>query len=248
MDILVASGLKVVKPIIDDYDLHACSLSNNLVDFDTPLHVVSGFQGDNFDELQTNLKTKKIIGVDENGGVEVKTVDVPYQARKEKMEIDEKNIFVFGMGFNPSQVGDGNITNIVIKSRYTLLDLKAGKMEKRLKKLLKEIIQVVLDEINSVNNTQYEMKHIKFEFTREVMTNETENIANEKVKAETRQLEVNTIMNVAANVGDEQTLKAICEVMDWDFDELQGELDKIQEEKNLADASLMNLRTSRKSI
>lgn len=230
------SGLKVVKPIIDDYDLHACSLSNNLVDFDTPLHVVSGFQGDNLDELQTNLKTKKIIGVDENGGVEVKTIDVPYQARKEKMEVDEKNIFVFGMGFNPSQVGDGNITNIVIKSRYTLLDLKAGKMEKRLKKLLKEIIKVVLDEINSANCTQYEMKHIKFEFTREVMTNETENIANEKVKAETRQLVINTILNVAAQIGDEQALQMICDELDIDFDEIKGELDKIQEEKSLADA------------
>lgn len=35
------------------------SLSNNLIDFDTPIHVVKGFQGDNLEELQTNLKTKK---------------------------------------------------------------------------------------------------------------------------------------------------------------------------------------------
>jgi hypothetical protein len=61
------SGLKPVKALIDDYDLMQCGLSNNVVDFDRPLHVVSGFQGDNLDELQTNLKTKKIIGVDEGG-------------------------------------------------------------------------------------------------------------------------------------------------------------------------------------
>ena len=73
-----------------------CGISNNLADFDTPLHVVTGFQGDNLDELQTNLKTKKILGVDEGGGVEVKTVDIPYQARKAKADEDEKISIVSG--------------------------------------------------------------------------------------------------------------------------------------------------------
>lgn len=231
------SGLKPIKGLIDDYDLHACSLSNNLKDFDTPLHVVSGFQGDNLDELQTNLKTKKIVGVDSEGGVEVKTVDIPYQARKEKLDIDEKNIYRFGMGLNTSGLKDTSATtNIAIKMAYTLLDLKANKMETRLKKLLKQIIKVVLAEINQANKTDYQLKDIEFKFTRSVMTNETENIANAKVEAETKQLEVNTILNVAANVGDEQTLKAICDVMDWDYEELQGQIEKLKEAQNLIDA------------
>lgn len=230
------SGLKPVKALIDDYDVMMCGLSNNLADFDTPLHVVSGFRGDNLDELQTNLKTKKIVGVDSEGGVTVQTVDIPYQARKVKADEDEKNIYRFGFGFNSAQVGDGNITNIVIRSRYTLLDLKANKVEKRLKQLLKEIIKVVLAEINQENSTDYQLSDIRFEFTRDIMTNETENIANEKIKAETRQLEVNTILNIAANVGDEQTLKALCEIMEWDFEELKGEVEKLNEEQDTANA------------
>lgn len=236
------SALKPIKALIDDYDLHACSLSNNLVDFDTPLHVVKGFEGHGekgMDELQQNLKTKKIVGVDAEGGIDVQTVDVPYQARKEKLEIDERNIYIFGMGFNPAQVGDGNITNIVIRSRYTLLDLKANKLEKRLKKMLKQIVKVVLDEINEEHGTDYQMKQIHFEFTRDIMTNETENIQNEKAKAETRQIEVNTILNIAVNVGDEQTLKALCEIMDWDYEELKGQVDKMREEQDTADAKAL---------
>jgi hypothetical protein len=233
------SGLKPVKSLIDDYDLHACSLSNNLVDFDTPLHVVKGFEGhgeEGLNKLQTNLKTKKIVGVDADGGIDVQTVDVPYQARKEKLEIDERNIYTFGMGFNPTQIGDGNITNIVIRSRYTLLDLKANKLEKRLKKLLKKIVKVVLDEINEEHGTDYQMNHVYFEFTRDIMTNETENIQNEKVKAETQQIQVNTILNVAANVGDEQTLKALCDVMEWDYEKLKDQAEKFREEQNTVDA------------
>ena len=231
------SGLKPIKGLIDDYDLHACSLSNNLKDFDTPLHVVKGFEGDNLEELQQNLKTKKIVGIDEGGGIDVQTVDIPYQARKEKLDIDEKNIYRFGMGLNTLGLKDTSATtNIAIKAAYSLLELKANKLEKRLKKLLKDIIKVVLDEINQENNTDYQLSDITFKFEHNIMVNETENIANEKIKAETKQLEVNTILNAAANIGDEQTVKALCEVLDFDYEELKDEIEKLQEEKNLAAA------------
>lgn len=230
------SGLKPIKGLIDDYDLHACSLSNNLTDFDTPLYVVSGYQGENLDELQQNLKTKKIVGIDSEGGVTVQTVEIPYQARKEKLEIDERNIYIFGMGFNPAQVGDGNITNVVILSRYTLLDLKKSKFEKRLKKLLRQIIKIELDEINTENGTDYQMSDISIDLTPEIPTNESENAENDRVRAETRQIEVNTILNVAANIGDEAALQAICDILELDFEELKDQVNRMQEEQNTADA------------
>lgn len=230
------SGLKPIKGLIDDYDLHACSLSNNLTDFDTPLYVVSNFQGDNLDELQQNLKTKKIVGVDSEGDVSVRTVDIPYQARKEKLDIDERNIYIFGMGFNPAQVGDGNITNVVILSRYTLLDLKKSKLDKRVKKLLKEFIKIELDEINKENGTDYQMSDIKIDLTPDIPTNEAENIQNAKVEAETQQVKVNTILNVAANIGDEAALQAICDILELDFDELKDQVAKMQEEQSTAGA------------
>lgn len=230
------SGLKPIKGLIDDYDLHACSLSNNLVDFDTPLHVVSGYQGDNLDELQTNLKTKKIVGVDADGDVQVRTVDVPYQARKEKLDIDERNIYIFGQGFNPAQVGDGNITNVVIQSRYTLLDLKASKMQKRANKVLEQLIKIVLAEINEEQGTDYQLSDTYLDFPHNIMTNKTENVQNAKTEAETRQIEVNTVLNVAANVGDNKTLQAICEVMEWDYEEIKRQVESLTEEQNTANA------------
>ena len=228
------TGLKPIKALIDDYDLHACSLSNNLQDFDTPLHVVSGFQGDNLDELQTNLKTKKIVGVDAEGDVQVRTVDIPYQARKEKLDVDEKNIYRFGMGLNTAGLKDtAATTNIAIKMAYTLLDLKADKYEKRLKKMLKDILRVVLEEINAENGTDYQMKDVRFAFERSVMTNESENAQNAKTEAETEQIKINTILNVAATVGDDQTLQAICEVMDWDYDEISSKVEEMREGQDI---------------
>jgi SPP1 family phage portal protein len=227
------SGLKPIKGLIDDYDMMQCGLSNNLADFDTPLHVIKGFQGDNLDQLQTNLKTKKLIGVDAEGDVEVRTVDIPYQARQAKANDDEKNIYRFGMGLNTAGLKDTSATtNLAIKAAYALLDMKANKMETRLKRLLKDIIKVVLAEINDANKTAFSPSDVFFDFKRETMANETENIANDKVKAETKQTEVNTILSVAATVGDEQTLKLLCESLDIDFEEIKGQLEELQEGQN----------------
>ena len=89
------------------------------VDASEYLVVVSGFQGDNMEELIQNTKTKKLIGVDEGGGIDFKTVDVPYEG-KTKLELDEKNIYRFGMGFNSAQLGDGQTSRILLSSHDML--------------------------------------------------------------------------------------------------------------------------------
>ena len=220
------SGLKPIKGLVDDYDLMQCGLSNSLQDFDHPVYLVKGFQGDDLSELQQNIKTKKIMGVDADGGLEVLTVDVPYQARKTKADEDEKNIYRFGMAFNSAQVGDGNVTNVVIRSRYTLLDLKANKLIKRIKRFLKPIIKVVLDEINQKHGTDYQYSDVVVDFQPVIPTNEAESVANAKIEAETESIRINNILNVATMIGDEEALKAICDVMDLDFDELKDQLEQ----------------------
>lgn len=235
------SGLKPIKPLIDDYDLMQCGLTNNLVDFDTPLHVVRGFDGDNLDELQTNLKTKKIVGVDDEGGVEIRTVDVPYQARKAKADEDEKNIYRFGMGLNMLGLKDtASTTNIAIKAAYSLLDMKANRMEQRLKRLLKEILKVVINEINEMNGTGYKVSDVKIEFERSVMTNETENIENEKVKAETQQVQINTLLNLAATLDNKTIVKGICDILDINYETIKDKLpeepeQQVQQEEQILD-------------
>lgn len=231
------SGLKPIKDLIDDYDMMSCGLSNNLADFDHPLHVVKGFQGDNLDELAVNLKTKKMVGVDPTGDVEIRTVDIPYQARQAKMEEDEKNIYRFGMGFNSAQIGDGNVTNVVIKSRYALLDLKCNKLEMKLKAFLKNIVNVVLNEINRRYDSDYDFTDVYFDFQREVMTNAQDNAQIELVDAQKKQTEVNTLLSLAGVLDDESIIQNICEVMDLNWHDLK---DKINLDDGLASAE-MNL-------
>lgn len=237
------SGLKPIKTLIDDYDLMACSLSNNLQDFTDALYVVAGFQGQNLDEMIQNIKAKKHIGVDGGGTVDIKTVNIPHEARIAKLELDEKNIYRFGMGFNSAQLGDGNITNIVIKSRYALLDLKCNKLEIRLKQFLRKLISVVLDEINTRNKTDYQMKDVYFVFDREVMTNAQDNATIEKTDAEKQQIQIDTLLKLVNIFDDETIIQMICDILDIDYEEIKDKLKKDDEaaEEDIDDAeNLLN--------
>ena len=219
-----SSGLKPVKDLIDDYDLMACSLSNNLQDFTDAIYVVSGFQGANLDEMIQNIKAKKHLGVAPDGGLDIKTVDIPYEARKAKLDLDEKNIYRFGMGFNSAQLGDGNITNVVIKSRYALLDLKCNKLEIRLKGFLRKIAGVVLDEINENNHTDYQDRDIYFSFQREVITNAQDNAQIELITAQKQGQQLNNTLSVADTLDEETIIQEICAILDIDYEEIKDRL------------------------
>ena len=208
------SGLKPIKALIDDYDLMSCGLSNNIQDTNEALYVVKGFQGDNLDELMFNIKAKKHVGVDDDGGIDIKTIDIPYQARQAKLDLDEKNIYRFGMGFNSAQLGDGNITNIVIKSRYALLDLKCNKLEIRLKQFMRKLLKV----------TENQMKDVYFDFEREVMTNASDNAQIELTDAQKQQVQINTLLSLASQLGNELVIQQIFDVLDLDYDEWKDKL------------------------
>jgi len=223
------SDLFVIKELIDDYDLMASSLSNNLIDFDMPLYAVTGFDGDNLDELQQNLKTKKIVGLEEGGGVEVKTIDVPYQARQTKLELDEKNIYRFGMGLNINSLRDtSSTTNIAIKAAYSLLDLKCAKLEMRLKSFLCNVINPFLREIGDEIGESFEPDAVKFYFKHEVMSNAYENAQIEKLSAEQNQIKMQTLMTASEILDDETLLRSICDSLELNFDEVS---DKLYEKK-----------------
>ena len=228
------SDLKPIKALIDDYDLMACGLSNNLQDASEYLVVVKGFQGDKLDELMQNVKTKKHIGVngENGGGVDFKTVDIPYEARKVKLELDKESIYKFGEGFDSSQMGDGNITNVVIKSRYAPLDLKYNKFVILLKQFLRKLIKVVLTEINETEGTDFQMKDVYFDFNPEVITNAQDNAQIELIDAQRKQTVVNTLLGLASLLGNELVVQNVCEELELDYDDIKDKLPTPEEESD----------------
>ena len=234
------SGVKPIKDLIDDYDLMNAGLSNNIQDTNEALYVVRGFQGDNLDELMLNIKAKKHIGVDDEGGIDIKTVDIPVEARKTKMEVDESNIYRFGMGFNSAQVGDGNITNVVIKSRYALLDMKCDGLLPSLKQFMRKLLKLVLKEINDTQGTDYTQNDVYFDFTREIITNEQDNAQIKLIEAQEQQARITTLLNLSAQIGNEVLMEQVCDVLDLDYTEYKDRFPKPETDETAVAQTALN--------
>lgn len=220
------TDLEPIKDLIDDYDLMDAFLSNNLQDFTDAIYVVKGYQGNNLGELRNNLRTKKTVGVANDGELDVKTIEIPVEARKTKLELDRSNIYKFGMGYDSSQVGDGNVTNVVIKGRYTLLNMKANKTEARLRTFLSWANDLIIDDINRRYNKSYTADGITVEITREMLVNENDLVTNEKTKADTRSVEMQTLLAAAPRLDNDTVLAKICEMYELNFDEVRKALDE----------------------
>ena len=235
------SGVKPIKDLIDDYDLMNAGLSNNIQDTNEALYVVRGFQGDNLDELMLNIKAKKHIGVDDEGGVDIKTVDIPVEARKTKMEVDEKNIFRFGMGVNTEALKDTSATtSIAIKSAYANLDLKCDGLLPSLKQFMRKLLKLVLKEINDTQGTDYENKDVYFTFDREIITNEQETAQIMLIEAQEQQARITTLLNLSAQIGNEVLMEQVCDVLDLDYTEYKDRFPKPETDETAVAQTALN--------
>lgn len=231
------SGIVRVKKLIDDYDLMSSGLSNNIQDASDAFWVVRGYDGNDLDMLIDNIRRKKQVAVGSEGDVEIKTVAIPVEARKAKLEEDRRDIYEFGMGLDPDKVGDGNVTNVVIMSRYALLDLKCNKLETRLKQFLNRIVQLVLDEHNREAGTGYDTGMVWYDFERNVISNETDKAAIRLSEAQAQQTRINTLLAVADRLGKDLLVEQICGALDIDYAEVKDRLpDQDDPEEDLDDA------------
>ena len=135
--------LQPVKPFIDAYDIVNSDFVNNLEDFQDIYWILKGYQGENVSKFLEQVKRYKALKVAADGEAKAESVDIPHEAREKAKQGLERDIFTFGMGVNPNQVGDGNLTNVVIKSRYSNLDLKADQFEDEVREALYSLIYFV---------------------------------------------------------------------------------------------------------
>ena len=130
------------------------------------------------------------------------------------------------MGFDSSQTGDGNITNVVIKSRYSLLDLKCNKMEVRLRAVIKQMLELIVQNVNDLYGKAYDTSDIEVTIVRDVMANETDNAVIAKTEAETNQVLINNIMTAAPRLDDRTVLELLAGILEVDPDEVEKALEE----------------------
>lgn len=215
------TDLNGIKDLIDDYDLLASSLTNNIQDHDYPLVAVKGYEGDNLDGLINNLKTRKTVSLAQDGDLQVRTVEIPVDARKTKLDITKESIYKFGMGFDSSaESGDRALTNIGIKSRYSLLDIKVNKIETRLRKLLQQVLLLILQNIKDLTTKSFDITEIEVIITRSAMTNDKEKAEEENLIAQAQLTRVNAILNAGMQLDKTLTAELLAKELGLEVDKV----------------------------
>ncbi|WP_423189434.1 phage portal protein [Alkalibacterium sp. f15] len=229
------TDLEPIKELIDDYDLMNAFMSNNLQDYSGAIYVTKGYN-DDVSKLRMNVRSKGGINVDEDGAFDMKTYDIPVDGRVKKMELDKRNIYKFGMAFDSTAISDssGSVTNVQIMAGYSLLMMKLSKKEAHLKTLIDWMIELITEDINRRYSAAYDHRDIEVIIERETMVNRLENVQIEKTEAETKQLKLTALLDIAMFLPQEKVLREICDIVELDWNEIEAML--------LEDVSLPSLQ------
>jgi SPP1 family phage portal protein len=133
------SDLEGIQELIDMYNSINSGFIDNINLFQEAIVKLKGFTGDTeeLEAVRKGMQKYKMVGIPNGGGdsadIEYMSIEIPVEARKLILEILKENIFKIGQGLDPDRLaGESNVTNVVIKSRYASLDMKANSTEKQL--------------------------------------------------------------------------------------------------------------------
>ncbi|MDD4985902.1 MAG: phage portal protein, partial [Dehalococcoidales bacterium] len=169
----VMYDLQPIRRHIDVYDVVESDFANNLEDIQDIYWILKGYSGENLDTFLQEVKKYKTLKISEEGDAKAESIEIPTEARKVALDRLNDDIFKFGRGFDPSKTGDGNITNIVIKSRYTALDLKAAEFEAQCREFIDKVM-FFLNRYFEITNEAFRVQDYDVIFNRSQIFDETE--------------------------------------------------------------------------
>ena len=136
--------------------------------------ILENFQGENIEDFLEQVKLYKTLKVGEGGRAKPETIQIPVEARKVMLDITETNIYKDGFGFNSDKIGDGNITNVVIRSRYENLNMKANEFEEEMREGIYQLLDFLNRYYEITNQEQIDPEEIEVNFDRTLIVNDLE--------------------------------------------------------------------------
>jgi SPP1 family phage portal protein len=176
------NDLEPIKEHIDLYDIVKSDWANNLDQIQDALLVLInrtiGDTKDEYNEFWNKLKQNKVIELDENGNASFLNLNLPTEAREKFLTLIRDDIFEFGQAVDTRRVADGNTTNVVIKSRYSDLDLKCDEFETMVENATIELCWFANKYLAMKNLPQDNLNDISITTNRNIIFNKGEMIDN----------------------------------------------------------------------
>lgn len=147
------SDLDSVKDLIDVYDKVFSGFVNDADDIQEIIFVLTNYGGEDRKMFLDDLKQSKIIKIDDDGtgasgGVDTITLDIPTEARRTLLEMTREAIFTHGQGVDPQRNIGQNHSGAALRYMYSLLDLKASRLETEFRVGFAKLIRFILTYYN----------------------------------------------------------------------------------------------------
>ena len=129
------SELIGIRETIDCYDLILSGFANDLDEASMLYWTLENCGGMDDIDLAKFKQRMRTVGVanldggDSGAKAESHTIDVPYESRKEYLDILERRLYDDAMAFDYKAIASGAATATQIKAAYTNLNLKANQLE-----------------------------------------------------------------------------------------------------------------------
>lgn len=139
-----------IKSKIDLYDRILSDFGDNLDRANDVYWVLNNFGGtmDDIAELLEQINRIKAVanmsdGTGTSSTAEPRTIEVPYAARKEALDILEQQLYADYMALNMDELTGGSLTNVAIETATANLNLKADRYEWQAVDFVQKILALI---------------------------------------------------------------------------------------------------------
>lgn len=170
------SDLKMIKGLIDAYDLICSEGTNSLMDLVELYWVIAGYGGETANAITKKLQVNRAVQIsDSSGKVETKQVELPIDGRIQWLKLLRKDIFHFGMGVDTDSERLGNApSGVSLKFQYAMFYLKINGIVPEIKKALKEFFWFLIEDNNRREGTEYDVNKLDFKLNMSSITDDVE--------------------------------------------------------------------------
>lgn len=153
-----SGDLEMYKPIIDAIDKLLSGFANDIDDMQEIIWVIKNYAGEfsetDYDadgnlvpreiDLLQRIKAKKLISVEGDGSVDTLRSELPYEARKEFLDILMRQLYISAMAVDPFPSAVGQASGVYIDFLYSLLELKAGITEAEFRPAVNRLCKAIM--------------------------------------------------------------------------------------------------------
>ncbi|MDV2883826.1 phage portal protein [Alkalihalophilus pseudofirmus] len=168
--------LEYYKKLIDAWDNRVSDNQNNFDEIQELIYVLRDYEGQDLSEFMHNLKKYKAINVSGNGGVDTLQGEIPMTSIDIHLSNLKESLFTFGQGVDVGTEKFGQSpSGVALKFLYSLLDLKASALERRMRPSMQLLIWFLCQYLEMSKKGKYDYKSVDYVFQKTMITNDLEN-------------------------------------------------------------------------